>query len=114
MFQQTLWPLIRQRAADANGTWQFVQAALHTLSGAALGLLFWLSWGLAAIVNISWWLRGLTFGLLIWSAVALPALVIARAETRQSAAALLGIAVEMLSTCLLAGLACSWTWERAS
>ncbi|MFL6577740.1 MAG: hypothetical protein ACJ8MR_14060, partial [Povalibacter sp.] len=34
---------------------------LHLIAGTGLGLLFWLSWGLTAIVSVPWWTRGLAF-----------------------------------------------------
>src|SRR5690349_17900148 len=46
---------------------------LHLIAGTALGLLFWLSWGLTAIVSVSWWMRGLAFASLTWIGLAMPA-----------------------------------------
>jgi len=107
--QQALWPF---RATPANSAVQFAHVALHTIMGAGLGLLFWLSWGLVALVNISWWMRGIVFGLSAWSALALPGLLLGRVDARYSWAAFFGLAFELLSTCVLAGLACGWAWEK--
>ena len=81
--------------------------------GAGLGLLFWLSWGLVALVSISWWMRGIVFGLSAWSALALPGLLLGRVDARYSWAVFFAIAFELLSTCVLAGLACGWAWAKA-
>jgi len=43
-------------------------------AGAALGFLFWLGWGLIAIVGQPWFVVGPLFGALAWVAVAMPAL----------------------------------------
>jgi hypothetical protein len=86
---------------------------LHLIAGTGLGLLFWLSWGLTAIVSVPWWMRGLAFAGLTWIALALPAsLSVARARqvTLSSVAV---IATRWATTCLIAGLACSWGWDRA-
>jgi hypothetical protein len=85
---------------------------LHLIAGTGLGLLFWLSWGLTAIVNVPWWTRGLAFAALTWLALALPStLSMARGRPLNTSAALV-IATRWATTCLIAGLACSWGWER--
>lgn len=86
---------------------------LHLVAGTGLGLLFWLSWGLTAIVNVSWWWRGACFGAITWLMVATPA-VISMARSREigfGPAAV--IATRWATTCFIAGLACSWGWERS-
>jgi hypothetical protein len=114
VIQQAIWPLLRNVSPSSSSmTAQLARSALHTLTGAGLGLLFWLSWGLAAIINVSWWMRGLTFGLLVWSVLVIPALLITRMTARYSWAVLAGVLVEMLSTCALAGIACSWSWLKS-
>jgi len=89
----------------------FSDALLHMLCGTGLGLLFWLSWGLAAVVDVPWWVRGLSFGSLCWLALALPSalsVALARDLTLKAAAV---IASRWASTCLIAGLACAWSWR---
>ncbi|PZN31618.1 MAG: hypothetical protein DIU71_09495 [Proteobacteria bacterium] len=85
---------------------------LHLIAGVGLGFLFWLSWGLAAVVDVPWWLRGLAFGSLCWLALAAPALIgfalATRAETRATAA----VAAQWALTCLVTGLACAWHWAN--
>ena len=108
--QQALWPF---RAGPTNGSVQLARAAVHTVAGAGLGLLFWLSWGLVALVNISWWQRGLAFGVCAWGLLALPAMLLGRMDAHYPWRTLIWIAAEMLSTCALAGLACAWAWAKA-
>lgn len=87
---------------------------LHVLAGVGLGLMFWLSWGLAAVVSVPWWARGFTFGGLAWAVMGLPA-IISLARARSGARGATGvIALQWATTCLIAGLACAWSWERAA
>jgi len=85
---------------------------LHLIAGTGLGLLFWLSWGLTAVVSVSWWIRGLVFASLTWLALAMPA-ALSMARARQNTlSSVIVIATRWATTCLIAGLACSWGWER--
>jgi len=91
---------------------QVAEAFLHMLFGVTLGFLFWLSWGLAAIVQVPWWVRGLAFGGL--AAVALvPALLNTLLSGRMHGKLLAIFGSRWLTTCLVAGLSCAWSWERA-
>ena len=84
---------------------------LHLWCGVTLGLMFWLSWGLAAVVDVSWWVRGLYFGGLCWLGFAAPAIIslaIIRGTAQGSVAV---IASRWATTCFIAGLACAWSWE---
>lgn len=86
---------------------------LHAVSGTGLGLVFWLSWGLAAMVDVRWWLRGASFGALAWLFVALPAIIsLARAKSGAPGATV-AVALQWATTCLITGLACAWSWQRA-
>lgn len=88
------------------------EALLHMLCGIGLGCLFWLSWGLAAIVAVPWWVRGLVFAALCWIALTLPMLVDLAFARRLPARAALVAAARWGTTCFVAGLACAWSWER--
>jgi hypothetical protein len=90
---------------------QIPDALLHMLCGAGLGMLFWLSWGLAAIVDVPWWVRGLSFGSLCWLALLLPG-VLSIGWSQAPAKTTLAIALRWATTCLIAALACAWSWER--
>lgn len=100
--------------ADASlATIQISEALLHMLCGVGLGLMFWLSWGLAAIVDVSWWVRGLSFGGLCWLALAVPSVVSISLVRGIPLSAATLIASRWATTCLIAGLACAWSWERS-
>ena len=70
----SVFELIRSRGT-AGGTLQMTDAFLHLVCGAGLGLLFWLSWGLAGLVEVPWWARGATFAALCWLPISLPAVL---------------------------------------
>lgn len=91
---------------------QVSQALLHMLCGMGLALMFWLSWGFAAIVDVAWWARGLSFGGVCWTVLMLPCLI-GTALMRPIAplAWTLDVA-RWLSTCLVSALASAWGWER--
>lgn len=112
-----LWSVVefagRRRAGSHELQVQVAEAFLHMLFGVTLGLLFWLSWGLAAIVQVSWWLRGLVFGGL--AAVALvPALLNTLLTGRMQGKLLAVFGSRWVTTCFVVGLGCAWSWERAS
>lgn len=89
------------------------EAVLHMAAGIALAFLFWLSWGLAAVTDGRWWVRGISFGGLCWLALALPtisSLVLGRAIEWRAGAL---IASRWATTALGVGLACAWSWHRA-
>jgi hypothetical protein len=90
----------------------FAGAALRAAAGAALGFLFWLSWGLIAVVGLPWYAVGLLFGVVTWVALAAPALGTLLLRSRLSAKPVLAHTVEWLATCLTVGLMCAWAWHR--
>jgi hypothetical protein len=106
--------LIRSRGT-AIGTLHLTDALLHLICGAGLGLLFWLSWGLAGLVEVPWWVRGVTFASLCWLPISLPAVLNAwiSAEHGLSGTTLAAMATRWATTCLIAGLTCAWSWERS-
>lgn len=110
----SLFELIRSRGAEST-TLQLTDAFLHLVCGAGLGLLFWLSWGLAGLVEVPWWMRGVTFASLCWFSISLPAVLNAwlGAQRAISAKALAAMASRWATTCLIAGLTCAWSWERS-
>jgi hypothetical protein len=102
-----------RRPSVATPPLQVSEALLHMMCGTGLGLLFWLSWGLAAVVQVPWWVRGVSFGALCWLALAVPSTVNFALLRSASAGATFLVASRWGTTCLLAGLACAWSWERA-
>ena len=97
---------------QTRATWQIAHAAIQMIAGVGLGLLFWLSWGLAAVVNIGWWQRGAVFGAVAWGVLAVPVLIGNSISFPVEWRAALVTMMEWLCTALCAGLACSWVWAR--
>ena len=93
-------------------TWkEVIEAGTHVLAGAGIGLLFWLSWGFAAIVTVPWWVRGVAFGGACAVTLAVPALLAASFRTGIRPRQTLVLVLEWSYTCLTAGLACAWVAE---
>lgn len=108
----SLLQLVRKHTPGATDMQvQVSEAFLHMLCGVTLGLLFWLSWGLTAIVQVTWWVRGIVFGVLA-ALLLLPVLIHACAMRRIQLAILAVIGSRWLTTCLIAGLSCAWSWEN--
>jgi hypothetical protein len=87
-------------------------AGLRAFAGAALGLLFWLGWGLIAVVGQPWAAVGLIYGGLCWAAVGAPMLGTLLLRGPVPARLLLAHAVEWLFTCGVIGLLCALAWHR--
>lgn len=87
-----------------------LEVVLHMLCGIGLGLLFWLSWGLAAIVDVAWWVRGLAFGGLCVVVLVLPLSVSTLMVQNTPFAPIAARTARWVTTCLIAGLACAWGW----
>ncbi len=93
-------------------TWKdVIEAGTHVLAGAGIGLLFWLSWGFAAIVTVPWWVRGVAFGGGCALTLAVPALVGAALRTGVRPGQAMLLLLEWSYTCVMAGLACAWIAE---
>jgi hypothetical protein len=101
-------------AAARESTIAFLQgAAFYAACGAAAGLLFWLGWGLPAIVNLPWPAVGLAYGGLIYCLSALPLLGLARLRLGQPLRPLAVVALEWLVACAAIGQLCALAWHRA-
>lgn len=85
---------------------------LYLLVGVGLALLFWLSWGLAALVGVPWWYRGLAFALAIWVGICLPFVSSMLLTQRWHWSAALVILIEWLNLLVAVGLACAWRWAE--
>jgi len=108
----SVFELIRSRGKE-SGTLQMTDAFLHLICGAGLGLLFWLSWGLAGLVEVPWWVRGVTFAALCWLPISLPAVLNVWLNSRGlPAKTLAAMATRWATTCLIAGLTCAWSWGK--
>jgi len=87
-------------------------AALRAAAGAGLGFLFWLGWGLIAVVNTPWYATGALYGALCWSALILPAFATLALRWKGTSGQLAAHAVEWLFTCMAIGLLCALSWHR--
>ena len=87
-------------------------AALRAFAGAALGLLFWLGWGLIAVLGQPWHTVGLLYGGLCWAAVGAPMLGTLLLRDEVATRPVLAHAVEWLFTCAAIGLLCALAWHR--
>jgi len=87
-------------------------AVLRAAAGALLGFLFWLGWGLIALVSQPWYAIGLLYGGLGWAALVVPALGTLGLHGHGTTRALAAHALEWLVTCLAIGLLCALAWHR--
>jgi hypothetical protein len=90
----------------------FAGAALRAAAGAALGFLFWLGWGLIAVVGRPWHEIGLFYGALAWAALVMPTLGTFLLHGHGPARPVAAHAVEWLFTCGSIGLLCALAWHR--
>ncbi len=86
--------------------------AAHAIAGATQGVLFWLSWGFAALYHLSWWTHGLIIGLSYSLLLMLPLLIACAAVIRISKSMWWLLLGETVMTCTAVGLACSWNWMQ--
>ena len=108
----TPW-LARGGAAPAESAARVMAGAcLRAFAGATLGLLFWLGWGLIAIVGQPWPAVGLLYGGLCWAALGVPMLGTLLLRSAAPARLVLAHAVEWLFTCGAIGLLCALAWHR--
>ncbi|HSQ68888.1 MAG TPA: hypothetical protein VLM41_02290 [Steroidobacteraceae bacterium] len=87
-------------------------ALLRAVSGAALGFLFWLGWGLIAVLRAPWPLVGVLFGLLCWAGAALPALATLGLRVQLPRRSIRVHAIDWLVSCVVVGLLCAYAWYR--
>jgi hypothetical protein len=90
-----------------------MEMLLHLIAGVALGAMFWLSWGLAAVVDVTWYIRGLAFAGLTFVGACLPALASLMFATRDSKVSSIAMILRWATTCLAVSLTCSWNWSHA-
>lgn len=87
-------------------------ALLYGLGGGLLGFVFWLSWGLVAVVGRPWPWVGVLFGLLCWAGAAGPVLAALHLRLREPKRVAGVLALEWLVGCLAVGLLCAMAWHR--
>jgi hypothetical protein len=112
-------PWLARRGGPGVGTSQvetaarfLAAAALHAVAGGALGFLFWLGWGLIALVGQPWYVIGVLYGGLCWLASAVPVLGTLLLRGQAPVAVLVAHATEWLFTCAAIGLLCALAWHR--
>jgi hypothetical protein len=93
---------------------QLLMLLLNLMAGIGLGLLFWLSWGLTAIVAVPWWQRGAVFALIVWGVLCVPSLIQVALMRETRWRAVLSTAAQWLTTCATVGLACAWSWQNGN
>jgi hypothetical protein len=122
----TLWggvvtsTLLGRSRASRPGLWHtetaarlLAGAALYGIGGAIAGFLFWLGWGLVAVVATPWPLIGALYGVLLWGAAALPMLGVLWLRLREPQVALAAFALEGLVACGTVGVLCAYVWHRS-
>lgn len=92
---------------------ELLYVSSHAAVGAGVGLLFWLSWGFTALAGLTWWQQGLSFGLLNAAIFGALPLLIVRSLLQIEGVAYGLLLSELAFTCTLAGLAVSWSWQKA-
>ncbi|MGE0188043.1 MAG: hypothetical protein AB7F79_01840 [Steroidobacteraceae bacterium] len=98
---------------QAGGWNEVLYVSAHAALGGGIGLLFWLSWGFTALVHVSWWQRGLIFGLANALVFSILPLLIVRSLLRTPPFFIRVMLAEALCTCVTVGLVCSWAWSQA-
>jgi hypothetical protein len=91
---------------------EIVTICVHMAAGMGLALLFWLSWGLTAIVDVTWWQRGLAFAGLCWTVLCVPIGMQQLLQTHIDWRVVGKSALDALLTCTLVGLVCAWSWSN--
>lgn len=108
------WPALRPNPwRPETATRLLAAAVLHGLCGAAAGFLFWLSWGLVALVATPWPVIGALYGALVWVAGGLTALGALALQSPRERGAIAVMAVEGFVASLAAGVLCAYVWYRA-
>lgn len=115
------WLAGRVTSASPPGGWRsesatrvVTGAVVYAACGAAAGFLFWLGWGLIALIDAPWHRVGLLFGALLWAASALPLLSALALRRIERPGVVLALAVEALVASTSMGLLCAWVWHRAT
>jgi hypothetical protein len=86
---------------------------LHYIGGTLLGLLFWCSWGLTALIDVEWWLRAVFFGVLTFASLSVPAVLTTALSRDVPWPSAISLLTQWACTCLIASLACAWTWNAS-
>ncbi len=112
-----LWAQWAARDAEA-GVWRRASALgeisyilSHCVLGAGLGWFYWLSWGLAGVVSVTWWQRGLLFGVLLTALFGGGLLMLLRSLFQLPAMVMRCWLIEVALLTTTVGLYCAWQWQ---
>ncbi|MCE3284208.1 MAG: hypothetical protein K0R70_464 [Steroidobacteraceae bacterium] len=109
------WPALRPQPWQPETAARLLTgAALYGLCGAAAGLLFWLSWGLIAVVSTPWQVVGTVYGALLFTASGLPTLGALALKGRPHHGVVAVLAAEGLVAAISAGVLCAYVWHRVA
>jgi len=112
-FVTTPWLSRRAVVGQSEDAWRLLGGAVvRAVAGALLGFLFWLGWGLIAVVGLPWFAVGLLYGSLCWAALVAPVLGTLQLHGRAATSPLVAHALEWLVTCLAIGLLSGLAWHR--
>lgn len=89
-----------------------LEMLLHLVAGVALGAMFWLTWGLAAVVDVAWYVRAFAFAGLTFIGACLPALASFMFAARDSKISSIAVIARWATTFLAVSLSCSWNWSH--
>ena len=81
---------------------------VQVLSGAAVGLLWYVTGGPAHAAASAWVARGLLFGGVLWLATACPYHLVSAVYVRLHRGVTVGLLLDSLAGLLLVGVACAW------
>ncbi len=92
-----------------EGPRQYALSSLvQVVGGAALGLFYFATGGLAHPAGRSWFASGVLFGLVAWVALACPVLVTSAIYVRFHRGVVVGLLLDSLVGVLLVATACAW------
>lgn len=89
-----------------------LQILLHLVTGVGIGLLFWLTWGFAAVNRVDWWARGLIFAAALWIICIAPCVIQLGMQRSLSLRMVLFTLLQRLYAITIVSLACAWTWAQ--
>lgn len=98
---------------DASAVNELLYIGGHCVFGACLGLLFWLSWGFTALIDLNWWQRGTAFGVIVALLFGPPPMLLMRSVLRVPSVQLWFWLCEVTLLGVAVGLNCSWHWQSA-
>ena len=90
-----------------------MEMLLHLIAGVGLGAMFWLSWGLAAVVDVTWYVRGFAFAGLTFVAACLPGLASYMFAARDRKISSVAVIARWATTFMAVSLSCSSNWSHA-